>query len=145
MGISEKKAALIYEAFIKKNGSFNYMYLFSHDYVTEIASILVRVMNAKSMSREQIIGNIKMNTNLMLLSSHTIPAEILDEMFKSIEDRHSIGSVDVKRLTNMKELLSGTVYVADDSSAIASSFFKGSDEAADMSFITDRKTTKNIF
>ncbi len=145
MGISDKKASIIYDEFVKKNGSFNYMYLFSQDYVTDIASILVRVMNAKSMSREQIIANIKMNTNLMLLSSHTIPAEILDDMFKSIEERSSIGPVDVKRLTSMKELLSGTVYIEDDLSAIASSFFKGSEDAADMSFITDRKSTKTLF
>jgi 5'-3' exonuclease len=144
MGISDKKADLIYEAFIKKNGPFNYMYLFSQDYITDIANTLIKIMNAKTMSREQIIGNIKMNTNLMLLSSHTIPAEIIEDMFKSIEDRPS-STVDVKRLTSMKELLAGTRYVEDDSSAITSSFFKGNEEAADMSFITDRKSTKTIF
>ena len=81
-GISEKKATAIIAEFKEKHGHLSHMYLYNEEYVTDLANMVIRVMNAKHMSREQIIANIKSNVNLMVLAAESIPEGILDEMFK---------------------------------------------------------------
>ena len=46
--------------------------LYNDEYVTDLANMTIRVMNAKHMSREQIISNIKSNVNLMVLAAESI-------------------------------------------------------------------------
>ena len=104
-------------------------------------------MKAKHMSREQIISNIKSNVQLMVLSSHTIPEGILDEMFKSVESKIDINHLKLPSVSTMKTLLEGTKYQSDDNSAIKSAIFKGDkdDDSNDFSFITNRKSKGKIF
>ena len=145
-GISEAKAGAIIQEFKDKHGSLSHMYLYDNGYITDLANILIRHMKAKHMSREQIISNLKSNVNLMVLSSHTIPEGILDEMFKSVESQINVNELIIPNVSTMKKLVEGTKYDGDDNSAFKASFFKGdSDESDDMSFITNKTTKGKIF
>jgi 5'-3' exonuclease len=145
-GISEAKAGAIIQEFKDKHGSLSHMYLYEDGYITDLANILIRHMKAKHMSREQIISNLKSNVNLMVLSSHTIPEGILDEMFKSVESQININELVLPNVSTMKKLVEGTKYDGDDNSAFKASFFKGdSDNSNDMSFITNKTTKGKIF
>ena len=122
------------------------MYLYNDEYVTDLANMTIRVMNAKHMSREQIISNIKSNVNLMVLAAESIPEGILDEMFVSVESKMNQRGLQLKSISTMKSLLEGTHYVEDDSIAISSKIFNDDDkDDSDFSFIKDRKTKGKIF
>ena len=123
------------------------MYLYDDGYITDLANILIRHMKAKHMSREQIISNLKSNVNLMVLSSHTIPEGILDEMFQSVESQININELVLPNVSTMKKLVAGTKYDADDNTAIKSAIFKGEkdEDSNDFSFITNKKTKGKIF
>ena len=145
-GISEAKAGAIIQEFKDKHGSLSHMYLYEDGYITDLANILIRHMKAKHMSREQIISNLKSNVNLMVLSSHTIPEGILDEMFKSVESQININELVLPNVSTMKKIVEGTKHDGDDNSAFKASFFKGdSDDSNDMSFITNKTTKGKIF
>tara|TARA_Y100000389_G_scaffold50776_1_gene46483 strand:- start:1414 stop:2649 length:1236 start_codon:yes stop_codon:yes gene_type:complete len=145
-GISEAKAGAIIQEFKDKHGSLSHMYLYDNGYITDLASILIRHMKAKHMSREQIISNLKSNVNLMVLSSHTIPEGILDEMFQSVESQININELTLPNISTMKKIVEGTKYDGDDNSAFKASFFKGDgDDSDDMSFITNKTTKGKIF
>ena len=145
-GISESKATSIIAEFKEKHGSLSHMYLYEDGYITDLANILIRHMKAKHMSREQIISNIKSNVNLMVLSSHTIPEGILDEMFSSVESQININELVLPNISTMKKIVEGTKHDGDDNSAFKASFFKGdNDNSDDMSFITNKKTKGKIF
>ena len=145
-GISEAKAGAIIQEFKDKHGSLSHMYLYDNGYITDLANILIRHMKAKHMNREQIIANLKSNVNLMVLSSHTIPEGILDEMFRSVESQININELVLPNVSTMKKLVEGTKYDGDDNSAFKASFFKGdSDDSNDMSFITNKTTKGKIF
>jgi 5'-3' exonuclease len=141
------KATAIINEFKEKHGTLSHMYLYEDGYITDLANILIRHMKAKHMSREQIIINLKSNVNLMVLSSHTIPEGILDEMFKSVESQININELVLPNVSTMKKIVEGTKYDGDDNSAFKASFFKGddSDDNTDMSFITNKKTKGKIF
>ena len=145
-GISEAKAGAIIHEFKEKHGSLSHMYLYEDGYITDLANILIRHMKAKHMSREQIISNLKSNVNLMVLSSHTIPEGILDEMFQSVESQININELTLPNISTMKKIVEGTKYDGDDNSAFKASFFKGDgDDSDDMSFITNKTTKGKIF
>lgn len=146
-GVSEGKATAIIDEFKLKHGTLSHMYLYEDGYITDLANILIKHMKAKHMSREQIITNLKSNVNLMVLSSHTIPEGILDEMFKSVESQININELVLPNVSTMKKIVEGTKYDGDDNSAFKASFFKGDsdDDNDDMSFITNKKTKGKIF
>ena len=145
-GISEAKAGAIIHEFKEKHGSLSHMYLYEDGYITDLANILIRHMKAKHMSREQIITNLKSNVNLMVLSSHTIPEGILDEMFKLVESQININELSLPNISTMKKIVEGTKHDGDDNSAFKASFFKGDDDDSnDMSFITNKTTKGKIF
>ena len=145
-GISEAKATAIISEFKEKHGSLSHMYLYEDGYITDLANILIRHMKAKHMSREQIISNLKSNVNLMVLSSHTIPEGILDDMFKLVESQININELALPNVSTMKKIVEGTKHDGDDNSAFKASFFRGdADDSDDMSFITNKKTKGKIF
>ena len=146
-GVSEGKATAIIDEFKLKHGTLSHMYLYEDGYITDLANILIKHMKAKHMSREQIITNLKSNVNLMVLSSHTIPEGILDEMFKSVESQINVNELVLPNVSTMKKIVEGTKYDGDDNSAFKASFFKGEsdDDADNMSFITNKKTKGKIF
>ena len=145
-GVSEGKATAIIDEFKLKHGTLSHMYLYEDGYITDLANILIKHMKAKHMSREQIITNLKSNVNLMVLSSHTIPEGILDEMFKSVESQINVNELVLPNVSTMKKIVEGTKYDGDDNSAFKASFFKGdNDNDNDMSFITNKKTKGKIF
>jgi len=145
-GVSEKKATEIISEFKEKHGVLSHMYLYNDEYITDLANILIRVMKAKHMSREQIITNLKSNVNLMVLAAESIPEGILDEMFRSVESKINHNALELKRVSTMKSLLENTPYGGDDSIAISSKIFKDDDgDDDDFSFIKDKKSQKKIF
>jgi|TARA_R110000796_G_scaffold89773_2_gene193418 5'-3' exonuclease len=145
-GISEAKATAIIAEFKEKHGSLSHMYLYEDGYITDLANILIRHMKAKHMSREQIISNLKSNVNLMVLSSHTIPEGILDDMFKLVESQININELSLPNVSTMKKIVEGTKHDGDDNSAFKASFFKGdADDSDDMSFIKNKTTKGKIF
>jgi len=145
-GVSEKKATEIISEFKEKHGVLSHMYLYNDEYITDLANILIRVMKAKHMSREQIITNLKSNVNLMVLAAESIPEGILDEMFRSVESKMNHNALELKRVSTMKSLLENTPYGGDDSIAISSKIFKDDDgDDDDFSFIKDKKSQKKIF
>lgn len=145
-GISEKKATEIISEFKEKHGVLSHMYLYNDEYITDLANILIRVMKAKHMSREQIITNLKSNVNLMVLAAESIPEGILDEMFRSVESKMNHNALELKRVSTMKSLLENTSYGGNDSIAISSKIFKDDDgDDDDFSFIKDKKSQKKIF
>ena len=146
-GVSEGKATAIINEFKQKHGTLSHMYLYEDGYITDLANILIRHMKAKHMNREQIISNLKSNVNLMVLSSHTIPEGILDEMFKSVESKINVNELKLPNVSTMKKIVAGTEYDGDDNSAFKASFFKGDDDGDknDMSFIINKKTKGKIF
>lgn len=145
-GISEKKATAIIAEFKEKHGHLSHMYLYNEEYVTDLANMVIRVMNAKHMSREQIIANIKSNVNLMVLAAESIPEGILDEMFKSVESKMNQRGLQLKTISTMKSLLEGTEYAKEVDSSFKASFFKDDDDdGSDLSFIKDTKKQDKIF
>jgi len=146
-GISEKKATAIIAEFKEKHGHLSHMYLYNDEYVTDLANMTVRVMNAKHMSREQIISNIKSNVNLMVLAAESIPEGILDEMFKSVESKLNLKGLQLKSISTMKSLLEGTEYAKEIDNSFKASFFKDddSDDNNDMSFIKGNKSQNKMF
>jgi len=145
-GISEKKAIEIISEFKEKHGVLSHMYLYNDEYITDLANILIRVMKAKHMSREQIITNLKSNVNLMVLAAESIPEGILDEMFRSVESKMNHNALELKRVSTMKSLLENTSYGGNDSIAVSSKIFKDDDDDGDdFSFIKDKKSQKKIF
>jgi len=144
-GISEKKATAIIAEFKEKHGHLSHMYLYNEEYVTDLANMVIRVMNAKHMSREQIIANIKSNVNLMVLAAESIPEGILDEMFKSVESKMNQRGLQLKTISTMKSLLEGTEYAKEVDSSFKASFFKDDDDEGDLFFIKDTKKQDKIF
>ena len=122
------------------------MYLYNDDYITDLANMTVRVMNAKHMSREQIISNLKSNVNLMVLAAESIPEGILDEMFKSVESKMNVKGLQLKTISTMKSILENTEYAKETDSSFKASFFKDDDSSSDdMSFIKGSKSQDKIF
>lgn len=145
-GISDKKAAEIISEFKQKHGKLSHTYLYNNELVTDLANIIIRVMNAKHMSREQIISNIRSNVNLMVLSSESIPDGILDDMFNYIESKLNSNSLDLKGISSTNSLLEGTSYKIEEGGIkVSSKIFNGDDANTDFSFIKDRKTQAKIF
>jgi 5'-3' exonuclease len=144
-GISEAKAIKIVAEFKQKHGDLSYMYLYNNEFITDLANITVKTMNAKHMSREQIISNIRSNVNLMILSSFSIPEGILDDMFKSIEPKLNVNEIKLKDISSMKSMLEGTPYTVKDNSITVSSKLFDSNDSDDFSFIKDRKQNSKIF
>jgi len=145
-GVSEKKATEIISEFKEKHGILSHMYLYNDEYITDLANILIRVMKAKHMSREQIITNLKSNVNLMVLAAESIPEGILDEMFRSVESKMNHNALELKKVSTMKSLLENTSYSSDESIAVSSKIFKDDDgDDDDFSFIKDKKSQKKIF
>jgi 5'-3' exonuclease len=147
-GISEKKASEIVSEFKQKHGTLSHMYLYNNEYVVDLANIIIRIMKAKHMNREQIISNIRSNVNLMVLSAESIPEGILDDMFKLIESSIHIKNLNLNEISSMKTLLENTSYKTDESSiSISSKIFSNdsNDSSSDFSFIKDRKTQNKIF
>ena len=146
-GISDKKASEIISEFKQKHGTLSHMYLYNTELITDLANIIIRVMKAKHMSREQIIANIRSNVNLMVLSAESIPDGILDEMFRFVESKMNLNAVDLKGISSMKSLLEGTSYKADEGGiSVSSKIFKDDeDDSTDFSFIKDRKSQNKIF
>ena len=99
------------------------------------------------MSKEAILINIRSNTNLMILSSKTIPEGILDEMFSSIESNMGKDAIDHRKVTAMKNLLAGSKYIGtgEISGTSASVFGKDAKGDSDFSFITDKKQKGTLF
>jgi hypothetical protein len=82
----------------------------------------------------------------MILSSHTIPEPIIEEMFKSIEPFLDKNSLNLKAMINAEKFLENTKYATTESIEMNSSIFKNDvEDSDDFSFITDRKTNKKIF
>jgi hypothetical protein len=147
-GISEKKASEIVSEFKQKHGTLSHMYLYNNEYIVDLANIIIRIMKAKHMNREQIISNIRSNVNLMVLSAESIPEGILDDMFKLIESSIHIKNLNLNEISSMKTLLENTSYKTDESSiSISSKIFSNdsNDSSSDFSFIKDRKTQNKIF
>ena len=145
-GISEKKAEEIVSEFKQKHGVLSHMYLYNDELVTDLANIIIRVMKAKHMTREQIIINIKSNVNLMVLSAESIPEGILDEMFRSIESKISLNTLKINGVSSMKSILENSPYKTEDTSiAVSSKIFKDNEDDSDFSFISDRKQKGKIF
>jgi len=145
-GVSEKKATEIISEFKEKHGVLSHMYLYNDEYITDLANILIRVMKAKHMSREQIITNLKSNVNLMVLAAESIPEGILDEMFRSVESKMNHNALELKKVSTMKSLLENSSYGSDESIAVSSKIFKDDDgDDDDFSFIKDKKSQKKIF
>lgn len=146
-GISEKKATAIIAEFKEKHGHLSHMYLYNDEYITDLANMTVRVMNAKHMSREQIISNLKSNVNLMVLAAESIPEGILDEMFKFVESKINQRGLELKTISTMKSLLEGTEYSKEADSSFKAAFFKDDDDDSDddLSFIKGKKDQKKIF
>jgi 5'-3' exonuclease len=144
-GISEAKAIKIVAEFKQKHGDLSYMYLYNNEFITDLANITVKTMNAKHMSREQIISNIRSNVNLMILSSFSIPEGILDDMFKSIEPKLNVNEIKLKDISSMKLMLEGTPYTVKDNSITVSSKLFDNNDSDDFSFIKDRKQNSKIF
>jgi len=144
--ISDKKAEEILTEFKQKHGDVSLLYFYNDEYLIDLANIVVRVMNAKHMSRETILSNIKLNISLMILSSHTIPESIVEEMFKSIEPHLNRNTLNLKAMIHAEKFLENTKYATVESIEMNSSIFKNDTENSnDFSFITDRKTNKKIF
>jgi len=145
-GVSENKASQILDDFIKKHGTLNPMFLHSEEHIADLARILVRVINAKHMGLDQIIGNIKINTSLMVLDSRSIPEEILDAMFSHVESCMKSMNTQLSEIASKTKMLAGTKYLADSGSMkMSSSIFKGDDDTDNMSFITDKKNKGKVF
>lgn len=144
-GISDNKAEEILQEFKNKHGEISLLYFYNDEYLNDLANIVVRVMNAKYMNKETILGNLKLNISLMILSSHTIPEDILEEMFKSIEPNLDKFTLNLKSMTKADKLLENTKYSAEESIEVNSSIFKNDKSDDDFSFITDRKTNSKIF
>jgi 5'-3' exonuclease len=146
-GISDKKAAEIISEFKQKHGTLSHMYLYNTELITDLANIIIRVMKAKHMSREQIISNIRSNVNLMVLSAESIPDGILDEMFRFVESKMNLNTVDLKGISSMKSILEGTSYKAEEGGiSLSSKIFKDDeDDSTDFSFIKDRKSQNKVF
>jgi 5'-3' exonuclease len=146
-GISDKKASEIIVEFKRKHGSLSHMYLYNPELITDLANTVIKVANAKHMSREQIISNIRLNVNLMVLSAVSIPEGILDEMFRSIESSMNHSTLLLKEVSSVKSLLGNSSYKAsDDGISLSSKIFNNDDdESTDFSFIKDRKIQNKIF
>ena len=144
-GVSDKKAQKILEEFQNKHGAVDPMYFFTNDYVLDVAQIASRVLNAKHMSQEQLVKNIRLNANLVLLNSTTIPESILDEMFRTVEKLITHKNLDISQLTTMNKLLEGTSYTKEKLSMTSRMLDDSDDESDDMSFITDKKEKGKLF
>ena len=144
-GVSDKKAQKILEEFQNKHGAVDPMYFFTNDYVLDVAQIASRVLNAKHMSQEQLVKNIRLNANLVLLNSTTIPESILDEMFRTVEKLITHKNLEISKLTTMNKLLEGTSYTKEKLSMTSRMLDDSDDDSDDMSFITDKKEKGKLF
>ena len=145
-GVSDKKAQLILDEFTEKHGNVDPMYFFTNDYVIDVAQIASKILKAKHMSQDQLVKNIKLNANLVLLNSTTIPESILEEMLRTVEILSKNTDLVVNKLTTMNKILEGTPYEKGNIS-ITSSVLNESDESEDddFSFITDKKEKGKLF
>ena len=145
-GVTERKALLVIEDFRKKHGTLNPMYLHSTEHISDLAKILIRVVNAKYMSQDQIISNINTNINLMILNNKTIPGGILEAMFGHIESTISSMNTRMHEMSSMKKILANTEYLSANGMKLNSSIFKDDTDSNDgLDFITDRKQKGNLF
>jgi 5'-3' exonuclease len=147
-GVSDKKAQAILDEFREKHGNVNPMYFFTNDYVVDVAQISSRVLKAKHMTIDQLIKNIKLNANLVLLNSKTIPESILEEMLRTVELLNKQNNLEVNNLTTMNKILEGSGYEKGNismTSAMLSDSDDDDDETDDFSFITDKKGKGKLF
>jgi len=147
-GVSDNKANAIYDEFIKKHGSFTYKDFSNDDVLVDIANTLIKHLKVKDKNTQDIVRNIRTNISLMILSSTTIPENIISNMRESVEYLF-YHKTQMKSLNNMKSLLEGTKYVDDitQPKGFSASVFKDddSDDDSDMSFIKDRKKNERLF
>ena len=108
--ISELKAKKVYDAFIEKHKKFDTLYLFEKSYREDIADMVVEKLNAHLMSHSQILSNIEKNVMMMLLHHNSIPDEIQQQMFKTVEELYLAYRTDISQLHNMKDILKDTKY-----------------------------------
>ena len=146
-GISNAKAQSIVDEFKQKHGGLNILWFYNDDYLKDLRNILIRQTKAKFMKSSEILNNIKNNINLMILDSKTIPEDILNEMFKSIEEFKSMNiKLNIKSANTAKKLLEGTEFAKKDIS-ISSPILDDSDDDGDddFSFIKSKNKPKNLF
>ena len=141
-GITDKKAQVIVSNFIKKFGTFNKSFLFDDSYQKEICKLVIKDLNATKMPYDTILDNIKINSNLIVLSSLSIPHSIHNMMFKEIETHDSLKKqIDFESLSKMEKMLYGTKHVK----ATNTSGFFDDDTNEDMSFIKKKSNTSTTF
>lgn len=138
-GITDKKAQSIVDGFIKKFGSFNKTFLFDDSYQREICKLIIKELNATKMPFDTILENIKTNSNLIVLSSLSIPMPIYNLMFSEIESTQR-KNPEFDNLVKMEKLLYGTAHVKASNE---SGFFDDTKE--DFSFIKKKNNTSPTF
>jgi len=111
--ISEKKAEKIHTAFIEKHKDFKAIYLFNKDYREDIVHMIIHEMNAIHMTYQEILDNVERNITLMVLHTKTIPHEILESMFKTVEENYKLDIKPIDTLEDMNKILKGTDYEQD--------------------------------
>lgn len=135
MGISDAKAEKIIHEFKEKHGKLSHTFLYNEELITDLANVIIRVMNAKHMTRERIIGNIKSNVALMVLSQESIPNGILDDMYKNVESKIEEKNINLKELRNSKTLISSIGYDKQTDAFVSNVFGSDKDSGDDFSFI----------
>jgi 5'-3' exonuclease len=141
-GITDKKAQCVVSAFVKKFGGFNKSYVFDDSYQKEICKLVIKDLNATKMPYDTILENIKINSNLIVLSSLSIPHSIHNMMFEEIEKLdQGKNTVDFESLSKMEKLLHGTKH----SKGVNTSGFFDDDTNEDLSFIKKKNNTSPTF
>jgi 5'-3' exonuclease len=133
-GISDKKATEIVKLFKEAHPELSYKFLYDSELLHELSDMIIKIMKVKNVSREKIVSGLRSNTNLMVLSSESIPSAILDDIFNDIES--IIGEnkfLDIKTISSMNLILEGTEFLKEPQTV--SSIFQDADDSEDFSFI----------
>jgi hypothetical protein len=94
------------------------------------------------MPYDTILENIKINSNLIVLSSLSIPHSIHNMMFEEIETLdQGKNTVDFESLSKMEKLLHGTKHAK----GVNMSGFFNDDTNEDLSFIKKKNNTSPTF
>lgn len=137
-GISEKKSELILSEFNRMYGEFNILYLFNSQYRNDIINIVIRVMKADKMSKEEILENLNNNTSLILLHNKTLPEQLQNAIYSIIESDFAKTS-NLLKLDSANAILENTKYIKSNISYGGLS----RESNSDLSFIKDRKNVNN--
>jgi len=118
--ISEKKAYLILEKFKAKFKNYNSLYLFDKYFQDNLVKIIKEVMNVDT-DDKIVCDKLELNTNLILLNTHTIPKDLQDNMFNLINE-------DLKQHINNYRVLTSNYLILEGSSyAIKNKTYKPKD------------------